>query len=51
MASGTERRATELNAKDLSNIGWAFAIAGTPDEKLFAVLAMATEQQVSDFEV
>ena len=38
-----------FNAQDLANIAWVFGKADLPERLLFAAVARAAEQRLSDF--
>ena len=48
LARAAERRLSDFNPQNAANTAWAFATVNYRHEKLFAALAIAAEQRLSD---
>jgi len=49
LARSAERQVSDLNVQNLSSLVWAFATAKLAKERLFKVLARATEERIDEF--
>lgn len=49
LAGAAEQLVGFLNPQGLTNLAWAFAKSGRQDEQLFAILACAVHQRMSEF--